>query len=154
MSEVIALHLETSQKIEEIAAALTKAQGMIDHRNWNDINQSLSFSNLWEICSIPLSENGITVIQIPAGIEVLEKISTRRNTKNNKLQKSTESTTEEELFMKSVLCQVLVCRMIHESGQWIQATVKMPIDHLTTQEINLALAYIRWYSLEAMVGIA
>ena len=44
--------------------------------------------------------------------------------------------------------------LLHESGQWIKSTLKMPITKVDAQGIGATMTYARRYGLSAMVGIA
>ncbi len=44
--------------------------------------------------------------------------------------------------------------LLHESGQWIKSTLKMPITKADAQGIGATITYARRYGLSAMVGIA
>ena len=44
--------------------------------------------------------------------------------------------------------------LLHESGQWIKSTLKMPITKADAQGIGATMTYARRYGLSAIVGIA
>ena len=44
--------------------------------------------------------------------------------------------------------------ILHESGQWIKSTLKMPVEKATAQSIGSTITYGRRYGLSAMVGIS
>ncbi len=115
----------TSEKIEEIAKALVKAQSVMEPAKKNKTNPHLKakyadLASVWEACRKPLTDNGIAVSQITvkAGADTL-----------------------------------LVTLMLHNSGQWLRST--FPIrSNGKMQEIGSDLAYIRRYCLSALVGVA
>ena len=43
---------------------------------------------------------------------------------------------------------------MHTSGEWISATLSMPVERETAQGFGSALSYCRRYALTAMLGIA
>lgn len=120
--------METSESINEISAALAKAQGQIENAIKDSSNpffksKYADLTSVWAACRKQLSENGLSVIQSP----------------------------EESSHGISV-----VTMLCHSSGQWIRSKYSMPCDSskLTPQVIGSAITYARRYALSAMVGIA
>lgn len=120
--------METSESINEISAALAKAQGQIENAIKDSNNpffksKYADLTSVWAACRKQLSENGLSVIQSP----------------------------EESSHGISV-----VTMLCHSSGQWIRSKYSMPCDSskLTPQVIGSAITYARRYALSAMVGIA
>lgn len=120
--------METSEFINEISAALAKAQGQIENAIKDSSNpffksKYADLTSVWAACRKQLSENGLSVIQSP----------------------------EESSHGISV-----VTMLCHSSGQWIRSKYSMPCDSskLTPQVIGSAITYARRYALSAMVGIA
>ena len=120
--------METSESINEISAALAKAQGQIENAIKDSSNpffksKYADLTSVWAACRKQLSENGVSVIQSP----------------------------EESSHGISV-----VTMLCHSSGQWIRSKYSMPCDSskLTPQVIGSAITYARRYALSAMVGIA
>lgn len=46
------------------------------------------------------------------------------------------------------------CRIIHESGQWLEGTITLPITKRDPQQAGSAITYARRYQLAAMFNIA
>ncbi len=118
--------LKSSEQINEISAALAKAQGLMSNPSKSAANPHFrsKYADLSEgLNSIrgALSENGIAVIQAPR--------------------------IEGEMMM-------LDTRLSHSSAQWFEC--EWPICKLPAppQQIGSGLTYARRYSLFAMVGIA
>ena len=44
--------------------------------------------------------------------------------------------------------------LLHESGQWLKSTLRMPITKADAQGVGATITYARRYSLAAMIGIA
>lgn len=47
----------------------------------------------------------------------------------------------------------LDCRLVHESGEWIEGTAGAPLQKNDPQGVGSALTYLRRYSLAALTGI-
>ena len=118
--------MQTSDQVNEIAAALAKAQGAIENPGRDAVNPHFrsKYADLASgLVAIKkgLSDNGIAIVQV-----------TYVNSDN----------------------MMLETRLIHSSGQWITShypVCKMPANQ---QQMGSALTYARRYSLFALVGIA
>ncbi len=118
--------MTTSSEINEIAAALAKAQGamngaMKDAANPFFKSKYADLASVWDACRGPLSTNGIAVIQSPAVAEMRVSMDTL---------------------------------MVHTSGQWIKNTLSCTIKDDTPQTIGSATTYLRRYALQSLVGVA
>lgn len=118
--------MEKSENINEIAAALAKAQAEIRGAIKSKSNPYFksNYADLacvWDACRDPLSKNGLSVVQTP-------------------------ETCDEGVALSTLL--------MHSSGQWIQSTYRMPIAKKDPQAVGSALTYSRRYALAAIVGIA
>ena len=114
-----------SENINEIMAALAKAQGIMeaaikDSTNPHFKSKYADLASVWEACRIPLSTNGLAVTQT--------------------LDFAGEK-------------QVLVTTLGHTSGQWIKSMIALPIQKPGAQELGSCLSYCRRYALAAMVGV-
>jgi ERF superfamily len=49
---------------------------------------------------------------------------------------------------------VLITRLLHASGEWLQSSYPLPMDPAKPQALGSALTYARRYSLSAITGIA
>lgn len=118
--------MQTSEQINEIAAALAKAQGQIKAASKDSENPFFdsSYADLdscWAVAQAPLSDNGIAVVQSPGGIAPHVK---------------------------------MVTRLIHSSGQWIESdTLEGVSDKTKPQDLGSLVTYLRRYQLCPMVGI-
>ena len=68
------MNIKTSPQINEIVSAMSKAQGSMKPAVMNKVNPHFKnryadFNSCMEACRIPLSENGLAVIQTPQTIE-------------------------------------------------------------------------------------
>jgi hypothetical protein len=115
-----------SEAINEIAAALAKAQGAVEGAEKGKVNPAFKskyadLASVWTACREALSTNGLAVVQIP-------------------------QQTPEGL--------ILVTMLTHSSGQWFSS--RYPIEPMKRdpQGFGSAISYARRYCLMAMVGIA
>lgn len=120
--------MNRSEEINELALALSKAQGQIksapkDAKVGGKINYKYAtLDSIWEVCRKPLSDNGLAVIQLPAN--------------------------ENSLTLETVL--------LHSSGQWIGTILSLPESAGRMSELQAmgsALTYARRYMLGSIVGI-
>jgi len=117
---------DRSEQLNELAAALAKAQGAMELASKDSTNPHFQskFASLAScIAAIkkPLADNGLCWIQRPGN--------------------KTASVSVETV-------------LIHSSGQWISSVLNMPVDKGTPQGFGSALTYCRRYALCAMLGIA
>ena len=115
-----------SEQIAELATALAKVQGDIEHASKDSVNpfhksKYADLANVWEACRQQLSSNGLSIVQLPNGIE------------DN--------------------CLILDTTMLHSSGQWISSRIKMPMQKQDPQGYGSTLTYARRYALAAIVGV-
>ena len=115
-----------SDKIDKLAAALSKAQSEMKGAEKKSINPFFNsgYADLHTVIesSFPhLTNHGLSVIQ------------------------GNESRPG-EFFITTML--------LHESGQWIKSKLKMPIEKVTAQSIGSTITYGRRYGLSAITGIA
>ena len=115
-----------SEKIDKLAAALSKAQSEMKGAEKKSVNPFFNsgYADLHTVIesSFPhLTKYGLSVIQ------------------------GNESNPG-EFFVTTML--------LHESGQWIKSKLKMPIEKVTAQSIGSTITYGRRYGLSAISGIA
>ena len=118
--------MNTSESINDLAAALAKAQGSIeaaakDGTNPHFRSRYATLGAIWDACRAPLAANGLAVIQTctltPLGVSVETMLT-------------------------------------HASGQWVSNELEMPHRQRDSQGIGAAITYARRYALAAMVGVA
>lgn len=117
-----------SEQINELAAALAKAQGQIEGAKKSSSNpffksKYADLAECWNTCREALTANEISVIQMPEEIN-----------ENGRLNITT--------------------MLAHSSGQYISSTLTMTVTKLDPQAIGSAITYGRRYALAAMVGLA
>lgn len=116
-----------SDQINEIAAALSKAQAAIkgaikDKTNPHFKNDYADLSAVWDACRMPLTNHGLSVAQ-------------------------TAATGEDGRVGVTTM-------LMHASGQWIADTLVMKPTKDDPQGVGSCITYARRYSLSAMVGVA
>lgn len=117
--------MKKSEQINEIASALSKAQGTIRGAVKDSLNPFFKsnyadLASVWDACRDPLSNNGLSVVQCP-------------------------DTTDQGM--------VLITTLMHTSGQWIESTYPIKPVKDDPQGLGSSISYARRYSLAAMVGI-
>ena len=119
--------METSENINELAAALSKAQGKItgalkDSSNPFFKSKYADLASCWDACRQHLADNALSVIQTAeyaegAGVSVTTMLA-------------------------------------HGSGQWVRGKLTMFPKDNGPQAFGSALTYARRYALAAIVGVA
>jgi len=118
--------MQTSEQVNELAAALAKTQGQIQGAVKDSTNPAFKsryadLASVWDACRVALSLNGLAVVQGPALADRGVSVTTR---------------------------------LLHSSGQWAESTLILPMDKATAQGAGSAITYARRYALAAMVGVA
>lgn len=117
-----------SEQINELAAALAKAQAMIkgavkDANNPFFKTQYADLTSVWDACRDALTKNGLSVIQCP-----------------------------EQSDIGGIAIETT---LLHSSGQFITSRYVMPVKNSSdAQAVGSAITYARRYALSAMVGVA
>lgn len=117
--------MEKSEQINELAAALAKAQGQMEAATKDSANPFFKskYADLAAIVAAikkPLADNGLAYVQLV-------------------------DHAEGGVMVETVL--------MHSSGQWISSRLKMPVVKSDSQGVGSAITYGRRYGLQAMVGI-
>lgn len=115
-----------SDNINEIAAALAKAQGefdglVYDAKNPHFKNDYATYDAVRQACRVQLSKHGICVTH---AMDVWEGK------------------------------RVLITQLTHISGQWMRSYVVIPQEKETPQSMGSAITYSKRYALSAMLAIA
>ena len=114
-----------SEQINELASALSKAQGEItpaikDSTNPFFKSKYADLASIWDACKTALSKHGLAVLQ-------------------------TMDYRENQM--------VLITTLAHASGQWVRSTLPILPTKNDAQGIGSAITYMRRYSLAAIVGV-
>ena len=115
-----------SEQINELAAALAKAQGQIEGAKKDSINPHFKnryadLASVWDACREALTTNGLSVVQSAENCEAGYGVTTM---------------------------------LLHTSGQWMRGTLYLKPAKDDPQGAGSVLTYARRYALAAMVGIA
>lgn len=118
--------MKTSEKIENIAAALADAQTTIETAPKDKENPFFKswyadLNSCWEACRPSLARNHLAVIQSPS--------------------------VTPERFVR------ITTRIIHKSGEWIEGDLDLKPQQDTPQAIGSAITYGKRYALSAMLGV-
>lgn len=121
------MNVEHSADINELSAAMAKAQAVIegaikDSNNPHFKSKYADLANVWSAWQKCGPANGLAVMQFPGTCE------------SNRMEMTTLIT--------------------HASGQWIKATLSIPLAKVDAQGYGSATTYARRYALSAAVGIA
>lgn len=138
-----------SDSLVNLAAALAKAQGAMENASKDTRNPFFNskyadLASVWTACRKPLSDNGLSVVQLPdvkfEGAPEFESYKTRNG---------------EERWRAKVLTTVSVrTRLLHESGEWLDDVIVAVLPSGDPQSIGSAITYLRRYALSALVGVA
>ena len=114
-----------SEQLNELAAALAKAQAKIEGAKKDADNpffrsKYADLASVWDACRKQLTDNGLSVVQSPY--------------------------TEGEKIGVSTL-------LLHVSGQWILSEVNAQAKDLSPQAVGSVISYMRRYALSAMAGV-
>lgn len=123
--------MTTSESINELAAALAKAQGEMggaikDSANPFFKSKYPDLASVREACNGPLTKHGIAVVQSP----------------------STEPLTDSGVFVS------VETRLLHSSGQWLSGTVSAAAKDSSPQAVGSCITYLRRYALMSLAGVA
>lgn len=117
--------MEHSEQINELAAALCKAQGQLkgalkDSSNPFFKTHYADLTSTWDACREALQANGLAVIQSPLS-------------------------TTDGIGVETML--------VHSSGQWIRGSFVLPLAKADPQGGGSCITYARRYALAAFVGV-
>jgi len=120
--------MRTSDSIKHIAPALLAAQKQMTFasKDSNNPHYKTKYAGLPQVIDAikgPLNDNGITFLQTPS-IPTIDDVRL-----------------------------VLVTRLLHESGEWIEDTAICPMPKQDPQGLGSAMTYLRRYSLAAICGL-
>jgi len=119
--------MQQSENLNELALALSKAQGEIspaikDCNNPFFKSKYADLNSIWSSAREPLSKNGLAIIQ------------------------TTEKDSGGQLN--------LITTLVHSSGQWIKSAMPVITVKTDIQSLGSSLTYCRRYSLSAICGIS
>ena len=118
--------MNRSEQVNELAAALAKAQGELkgalkDSANPFFKSKYADLTSVWDACRNALTTNNLAVVQAPRMIENGVAVETM---------------------------------LVHASGQWVAETLELPVSKADAQGVGSAITYARRYALASFVGVA
>ncbi len=118
--------MKMSDSIIELAAALSKAQGMIDDATKTGMNPAFrsKYADLAAVRAVvrePLAVNDLAIVQAPRTVDGAVEVETM---------------------------------LIHKSGEFLSETLRMPVNKWDAQGIGSGITYARRYGIMAMLSIA
>jgi hypothetical protein len=118
--------MTTSDQIDQLAAALSRAQGEMGGASKQSENpffhsRYADLASVWDACRAPLAKYEIAVVQSP-------------------------STEGAKVSIDTLL--------IHRSGQWMRGTLSVTAADDSPQAVGSAVTYGRRYALQAFAGVA
>lgn len=119
--------MRTSENINELAAALAKAQAKIENAPLNKSNPHFKskyadLAAIREAVTKPLTDQGLSYVQMTGKDDAGQF--------------------------------VLFTRLMHTSGQWLESVYPLPVSVDKQQAMGSAITYARRYSLAAVCGVA
>ena len=119
-------NMNRSESINELAAALSKAQGEIegavkDKNNPAFRSKYADLGAVWDAVRGPLAKNGLSIIQSPSRTETGVEVETT---------------------------------LMHSSGQWMSSSLAIPAFKQDAHGIGSATTYARRFALSAFCGVA
>ena len=141
----------TSPEINQIAAALSQAQGEMDGATKGTVNPFFNhkyadLASVKDALQAPFAAHGLSYIQVPTTTFSGEPTAYEWTAKRS----------GEVRYGVRVFCTVsIVTRLMHTSGQWIQGEpVSALLPNGDPQAVGSAITYLRRYALQSIAGIA
>lgn len=136
--------MQTSEQINELAAALAKAQGAIRAAERNALNpffrsRYADLGAVWDACREPLSAHGLSVVQATETIP--EPGPVTRMVDKRPVQVSNTVRVE------------LTTTLLHASGQWIRTVLRVLPDGDRAQDVAAAAGFAKRVALASLVGV-
>jgi len=121
--------MEHSEQLNELAAALVKAQAIIEGAAKDSTNpffksKYADLFSVWNAVRKPLTDNGLSVVQMPGVFDSQGNLAS------------------------------LDTLLLHESGQWIKSTLQTPVGaKVDPQGVGSAITYMRRYALMSATSV-
>lgn len=129
--------MNRSESITQLADALSKAQSQFTPVVRSSTGYNYKYADLsavWNMVRDPLTSNGLSVTQIPS---LIDSVTADESTGN---------------IIARIDVQVETV-LLHNSGEWISATIKMPLAKQDAQGVGSIITYGRRYGLTAILGV-
>jgi hypothetical protein len=118
--------MKTSENLNELATALSKAQGIIQNPNKDADNPFFKskYADLADVLNVvrpAFAECGLSVVQFPCNVDGNIGLTTR---------------------------------LMHSSGQWLESSIDLPLQGKNiAQDAGSTITYLRRYALAAVAGV-
>ena len=127
--------MKKTESIANLTKSLSMVQGKLTYAKKDSKNPFFKsnyadLESVWLACRDLLAENGLSVIQFPGDCKV-------------------NDIPDEG----SVVFMSLTTILAHESGEWIEQEMSVPVSKVDAQGAGSALTYMRRYALAAVVGV-
>lgn len=142
--------MKTSESINELAKALSAAQGDMggaakDTKNPFFNHNYADLASVKEAIRVPFAKNGLSVVQFPQ----------TTYSGDPQAYEWTAKRSGEVRYGVRVFCVVsVVTRLLHSSGQWMEDSVSAMLPNGDPQSVGSAITYLRRYALQAAAGVA
>ncbi len=128
----------TSEKTDAIAAALSKAQAVMEPATKSSTNpffhsKYANLAEVWDTCRKPLTDNGLCFVQAIGA----DKTTFSGTAPNNKMY----------------IWLTVTSRLLHVSEQYFEDAISMPVE-ADPQSVGKITTYLRRYAQMALCGIA
>jgi hypothetical protein len=141
--------MTTSEQLNEISAALSKAQGEMENATKDSANpffrsKYADLASVREAVRVPLAKHGLAVVQFPK----TEYLGTPE-------PYEWTAKSGEKRYGVRVCCVVSVLtRLTHASGQWLEDSLSTMLPTGDPQAVGSAITYLRRYALQSVAGVA
>lgn len=141
--------MQTSDQINELAAALSKAQGEMRSATKDSANPFFR-SKYADLASVkdairePFAKYGLSTVQFP-----------KTEFEGSPEPYEWTAKSGETRYGVRVVCVVsVVTRILHASGQWMEDGVSTMLPTGDPQSVGSAITYLRRYALQSVAGVA
>jgi hypothetical protein len=141
--------METSGQINELAAALAKAQGEMggaikESQNPFFRSKYADLASVKEAIREPFAKHGLSAVQFPK----TEYVGTPEP------YEWTAKSGETRYGVRVVCVVSVLTRVLHASGQWMEDSVSTMLPTGDPQAVGSAITYLRRYALQSAAGVA
>lgn len=121
--------MKTSESIKELATALCNVQAALEPARFNANNpffksKYADLNSVYDACRHLMADNGLSLVQFPSAAPI-----------------------------ENGPAVALTSRLMHQSGEWLEETMIIPLAKATPQDYGSALTYARRYAVSAIIGI-
>jgi hypothetical protein len=140
----------TSESINELAAALSKAQGEMDGAK-KSANNPFFNSKYADLASVkdairePFAKHGLSVVQVP---------QTTFSGTPEAYEWTAKKSGEVRHGVRVFTVVTVLTRLLHTSGQFLEESVSAMLPNGDPQSVGSAISYLRRYALQSVAGIA